>query len=162
MAKGLVAAATGHRWARLPMPRTPAAEAQLDALAVAFLEQLQPDVAVSGMALGWDTSYARAALVCGVPLVAAVPGSVAMQSQGWAPRDVATYRAILQAAAHMEIVGAGYSFARACGIRDHYMVDRAGVVCALWSGAPSGTGNTIRYAERRGLPVVNLYGLLAL
>lgn len=54
-------AATGHRWSRLPFPRTTEAERRLEALAHAFLEQLAPDEAISGLALGWDTAFAQAA-----------------------------------------------------------------------------------------------------
>ncbi len=38
-------------------------------------------------------------------------------------------------------------------VRNEYMVDRADLVLALWNGTPGGTGNCVRYARTRGVPV---------
>lgn len=38
--------------------------------------------------------------------------------------------------------------------RNRYMVDHADFLLAVWNGNPGGTGNTIRYAQKQGTPVV--------
>ena len=34
--------------------------------------------------------------------------------------------------------------------RNRYMVDRSGLVIAIWDGTPSGTGSTVQYAKASG------------
>ena len=34
--------------------------------------------------------------------------------------------------------------------RNRYMVDSSEIVIAVWNGNPSGTGNTVRYAQEKG------------
>lgn len=38
--------------------------------------------------------------------------------------------------------------------RNRYMVDASQVILAVWNGKPSGTGNTIRYAQEQGKTVI--------
>ena len=40
--------------------------------------------------------------------------------------------------------------------RNEWMVDRSSLVIAVWNGQPSGTKNTIDYANRKGTNVVNV------
>ena len=40
--------------------------------------------------------------------------------------------------------------------RNEWMVDRSSLVIAVWNGQPSGTKNTIDYANRKGIRVVNV------
>ena len=40
--------------------------------------------------------------------------------------------------------------------RNEFMVDHSNLVIAVWNGEKSGTKNTIDYAERKGVKVVNL------
>ena len=155
----LVVAATGHRWQRLDIPRTPETERRLEAIAHAFLEVLRPDRVISGLALGWDTAVAMAAVRLGLPLVAALPGRKGEQVRGWDWGDEGTHDWLVRQATDVERIGEGYAFGGACVLRDKWMVDRASLVAALWSGQPSGTGTTVRYAQRQGVPIVNLYGL---
>lgn len=41
-------------------------------------------------------------------------------------------------------------------VRNKWMVDFSGLVIAVWNGTQSGTGNTIRYAVGKDIPVVNV------
>jgi uncharacterized phage-like protein YoqJ len=41
--------------------------------------------------------------------------------------------------------------------RNHWMVDHANKVKALWSGSAGGTANCVRYAEERRVPVDNVW-----
>ena len=34
------------------------------------------------------------------------------------------------------------------------MVDHADYILAIWNGCPSGTGNTVRYAHRKGKSII--------
>ena len=38
--------------------------------------------------------------------------------------------------------------------RNRYMVDHADYILAVWNGCPSGTGNTVRYAHKKGKPII--------
>lgn len=40
--------------------------------------------------------------------------------------------------------------------RNEWMVDRSSLVIAVWNGQPSGTKNTIDYAKRQGIDVINI------
>jgi hypothetical protein len=155
----LVVAATGHRWSRLDIPRTPAAEARLVAIARAFLEHLRPDQAISGLALGWDTAFALAAVQLKIPLVVCMPGKRGQQEARWDWGDQGTHEWLVRQSVEHSWIGGDLPFPKACVERDEYMVGRAGLICALWNGQPSGTGTTVRFAERRDLEVVNLWGL---
>lgn len=109
---------------------------------------------ISGMALGWDTALAQAALELALPLVAAVP--FPDQDAAWRPGDRALYRSILHRATKVEIVSPGYVLG-AYQRRNEWMVDRSYKVLALHNGTSGGTLNCIRYANRRGVPVDNLW-----
>lgn len=155
----LVVAATGHRWQRMDIERTTAAEAHLVRLARAFLEQLQPDRAISGLALGWDTAWAIAAVEAKVPLEVVMPGKRGQQEARWDWGDQGTHEWLVRHSVARSWVGGDLPFPKACIERDAYMVERAGLMAALWSGAPSGTGTTVQMAQRKGVGVVNLWGL---
>ena len=38
--------------------------------------------------------------------------------------------------------------------RNKYMVDNSQIVIAVWNGKPSGTGNTVKYAQEQGKTVI--------
>lgn len=40
--------------------------------------------------------------------------------------------------------------------RNQYMVDKSDYVIAVWNGKPSGTGNTVHYAESKGKTVIRI------
>ena len=37
-----------------------------------------------------------------------------------------------------------------------YMVNNSDYVIAVWDGKPSGTGNTVRYAESKGKTIITI------
>jgi uncharacterized phage-like protein YoqJ len=109
---------------------------------------------ISGMAQGWDTAWALAALDLGLQLTAAVP--FPGQDDGWRPGDRALYRHILSRCVLVKIIKPMYEV----GVyqrRNEWMVDHSFKMVALWNGTRGGTANCIRYAERRKVPVVNLW-----
>jgi hypothetical protein len=155
----LIVAATGHRWQRMDIERSPAAEARLVALARSFLMQLQPDKAISGLALGWDTAWAIAAVELRIPLIVCMPGKRGQQEARWDFGDQGTHEWLVRQSVEHSWIGGDLPFPKACLSRDEYMVERASLICALWSGEPSGTGKTVAMAHAKQVGVVNLWGL---
>jgi len=45
-------------------------------------------------------------------------------------------------------------------VRNEWMVDRSNLVIAVFNGQKSGTKNTVDYAKRKGIKVVNVLGSL--
>lgn len=65
------------------------------------------------------------------------------------------YRAILMAADFRQTICP--SFSKGCyQKRNIWMVDHAGLVLAFFNGEPGGTANTIAYAQKRGVQVINV------
>ena len=115
------------------------------------------NVFITGMAPGVDIWAAEVVLKLknefSLKLIAASPhpGFENRWSLDWQKR----YAAIMAKADFIKEVCAHYS--RGCyQIRNEWMVDHSARVIAVWNGSPSGTKNTIVYAERKGVPVVNL------
>lgn len=65
------------------------------------------------------------------------------------------YDFILDRADAVHTVSQAYS-RRCYQIRNEWMVDRSMRVIALYNGEPGGTRNTIKYAEEKGVEVINL------
>lgn len=150
----MILAATGHRPDKLG-GYDEATFDRLTAFARRTLSDRGPAKVISGMALGWDQAVATAAVQLGIPFIAAVP------FQGFAARwpQGSRYRltALLCDAAEIHVVSE-VPGARALQLRNEWMVDRADRMLALWNGSWGGTFNCIQYANRRKVPVENLWG----
>ena len=73
----------------------------------------------------------------------------------WTPQWKEKYRAILKAADVVKYISRSYS--RSCfQVRNEWMVDHSNRVIAFYNGEPGGTLNTIKYAQRKGVEVLNL------
>ena len=117
-------------------------------------------VFISGMARGVDIWAAEIVLslrqsgkpiklICASPF----PGFEERWDKDWKDR----YNAIMAAADHTVFVCKGYS--RSCfQIRNEWMVDRSARVIAVYNGEPGGTKNTIEYANRMNIAVVEITG----
>ncbi len=149
----MIVAGTGHRPAGMGNVKARTAVPVLRAA----IEAARPSLIISGMALGWDTWLAGAALQTGVPFVAACPGRPGEQSSRWGSADRAAYDALLSKACEVVQVGAFIPYAKACLMRNEYMVDRAALVWACWNGQRGGTAACVRYAKRKNVPVVNFW-----
>lgn len=149
----MIIAGTGHRPEKLGGHTKRIADA-LTALARDWLQEHQPDKVISGMALGWDQALAQAALDLRIPLIAAVP------FDGFGNRwpEAAQYRCVgmLGAAFEVHIVHP-YPGTIGLHLRNEWMVDRADMMLALWDGSWGGTFNCLRYAEKKGVQVENLW-----
>lgn len=147
-------AATGHRPARLGKeysydgPYTAYIRLELRKL----VEKLKPSHMISGMALGFDTIFARLALDSDIPLIAAVPFKG--QDSKWfqSSRDI-YYDILKHELTTVEYISEpGYSAAK-MHKRDRWMVDGCDHLVAVWDGKPwGGTYGTLQYAIKKGHP----------
>jgi len=150
----MILAATGHRPNRLG-GYSKSVHEKLLSLAHASLMELYPQQVISGMALGWDTAVAEAALYLDIPLIAAIPCEG--QEKPWPKVCQAHYHEILQSASEVHMVTKGPYAPWVMEYRNRWMVDRATDILALWDGSSSGTGNTVHYAEASGKPIYNVW-----
>lgn len=140
----MIIAGTGHRPAKLG-GHSVAVDDLLFDLAVHFLESVQPHTVISGMALGWDTALADAALALGIPLWAAVPFHG--QESTWRQWQQARHHDMLRRAARVHYVSKGGYSPRAMQRRNEWMVDECDALVSLWDGSSGGTANCIAYAN---------------
>ncbi len=141
----MTTSATGHRPPKLG-GYSPIASERLYRFAIRTLARFESDSVISGMALGWDTAVARAALYLGIPLTAAIP--FIGQEEAWPAASQAAYNSILNAAARVEVITAGGYTARAMQLRNEWMVDNCNRLLELWDGSAGGTGNCVAYADK--------------
>lgn len=153
----MIVAGTGHRPPRLGLGYAKDDRAKLAAFAKARLLAMGGVTRViSGGAQGWDQALAHAAAVLKIPFVVAVP--FAGQESKW-PLDAREYfgRLLARAAEVVIVSEGGYAAAKFIK-RDHWMVDRADALLALWDGEPAGgTYATVKYAGEQGKRVDNVW-----
>ncbi len=121
---------------------------------------------ISGMSRGIDFWMAERVLSLReqnptLSLEAAIPCDA--QADRWSAEDQWRYGEILRRADRVTRVQREYS--RDCfQKRNRYMVDSSSLLIAAWNGAPSGTGNCIRYARTQGvkLDIMNISEQLSL
>ena len=119
------------------------------------------DTFICGGALGFDT-YAAAAVRTAqhmgydVKLHIYVPCN--NQSEKWNEAQKRVYNSILSLADYVDMVDRPY-FDGCMKIRNYKMVDNSAYCIAYYhenSSFRSGTGQTVRYAKKQGLTVINL------
>lgn len=160
----VICAFSGHRPQKLPWgydeqdPRCLAVKQMLE-------RRLQEAYALGcrtflcGMAQGCDTYFAEAVLALrrqdpAVELVAMIPW--AGQADGWATAHRLRYERLCEACDRREVLEPYYS--RGCALRrNREMVRRARVLISVYDGSLSGTGNTVRQAERLGLTILPVW-----
>jgi len=114
---------------------------------------------LSGMAMGTDLWCAEAVLSLrdqGLPvrLTAVLPHPE--QTRSWPEHWAVRHRAVLARADESVTVSPCYT--RACmELRNHWLVDHADLVLAVYSGKPGGTAHTIDYAARKGLDLMMIH-----
>lgn len=128
---------------------------RLVTLAYDWLLDAQPDIVISGMALGWDQALAAAAIEHGIPVHAYFP--FMGQANTWPKRAVERYVRLSEQCAVKRLVSPGDYSPEKMQIRNKAMVDDCHKVLALWNGSDGGTANCLKYARKAGKPVVNLW-----
>ena len=148
---------TGHRPERLSIPESKVKAALQKEIRLAIADGI--NVFITGMAPGVDIWAAEIVLELrkkeelSLKLIAASPhpGFENRWSIEWQKR----YAAVMAKADFIKEVCSHYS--RGCyQIRNEWMVDHSARVIAVWNGRPSGTKNTIVYAKRKGVPLINI------
>lgn len=151
----MIICGTGHRPNKLG-GYGEAAHSKVLETAYRSLEYLKPSEVISGMALGWDTALAEAALGFKIPLIAAAPFKG--QESQWPEKSQKEYQRLLSFADKIVYVtDNGYS-PSAMQVRNQWMVDNCDRVLALWNGDQSGgTYNCIKYAKSVRKPSTNAW-----
>ena len=148
---------TGHRPEKLSLPESEVKAELEKEIRLAIADGI--NVFIVGMAPGVDIWAAEVILELRekeeLPhkLIAASPhpGFENRWSIEWQKR----YASIMSKADFIKEVCTHYS--RGCyQIRNEWMVDHSARVIAVWKGSPSGTKNTVMYANRKGVPVINI------
>jgi hypothetical protein len=156
---GKVLMGTGHRPDKLGgYDIYPSTLNKLTDLAGNYLEELEPDRVVSGMAQGWDSALAIAAIRKGIPLTAAVAFDGV--EKRWTPDAQRLFHRILDKSDNVRVVGntgSGRSAGQLLNDRNLWMIDNSSGVLALWNGTSGGTANAVRDAIGRDKPILNLW-----
>lgn len=156
----MVIAGTAHRPQGLTSKKSVMySNALVNALAeffLPYLRQMRPDMVIVGGALGGDTGLAVAALRFGIPITVAIP--FYGQESKWGKVSQDLYYRILDRAKEVIYIEQGSYAAWKMQSRNEWMVNKSDLLLALWSGADGGTTNCVRYAEKVGREVVNLWG----
>lgn len=152
---GLTVCGTGHRPQHLPGGFSEEAFERLVMLAYRWLAAHHPKAVVVGMALGWDQALAVAAIRLGIPVDAYIPFSG--QANAWPLKSHEKYQWILNQCRSSRIICFGEYRPSMMQDRNKEMVKASDQVLALWNGDDGGTANCVRYAEKVGKPVINLW-----
>ena len=113
---------------------------------------------ICGMALGCDMYCAEAVIRLkkmhsDVTLQAAVP--YRGQADSWNEYNRLRYDRIIDNCDEVTVLAESYS--PACmAIRNRFMVDNSSVLVACYDGMSGGTWNTIRYAQKKDIEVIQL------
>lgn len=163
MKKSATVCFTGHRFSKFGPGNTDVARNEL-------FELLYNEICacaekgfwyfIAGGSTGTDTLAAlavikaRAALYPELFLEIAVP--CMDQDALWSESDKQTYRKILSAADKTHYVSDMPHSQLCMHNRNKYMVDNSSLVIAAYTGAQGGTKNTVEYAKRTGVPIINI------
>ena len=147
---------TGHR--EIPADIVPKVKNGL-ASVIAKAAEEGYDRFICGGALGFDTLAAQAVLEYrkthnNVQLLIAVPCET--QRNGWSSKDKEIYRQIISEANEVRVLAEKYT--RGCmQTRNMFMVDRSSL-CIAWLTSMDGGGtmNTVKYALRQSVRVINV------
>lgn len=119
------------------------------------------DTFICGGALGFDTEAAIEVLKLKKKKYKEIKLHIYAPCQGqdtkWNSRDQRLYKEILSRADYVDMPNTLYNN-QCMKIRNYKMVDSSAYLIAYYDGTfASGTGQTVRYGEKCGLEIVNLY-----
>lgn len=156
----MIICGTGHRPDKLGGYGDTVVE-QIINVACDGLGDIKGDVTrvISGGALGWDQALAEAALRLNLPLTLALPFPGFWSKWPKRSQDNLEYM-VSRADKVVYVCEEGYAPWK-MQERNKWMVDNSDSVLALWNGTDGGTANCVRYAEKVGKPIVNLWEMYA-
>lgn len=119
------------------------------------------DTFICGGALGFDTEAAIEVLKLKKKKYKEIKLHIYAPCQGqdakWNSRDQRLYKEILSRADYVDMPNTLYNN-QCMKVRNYKMVDSSAYLIAYYDGTfASGTGQTVRYGEKCGLEIVNLY-----
>lgn len=151
---------TGHRPDKTKDPK--AAKAKLLEALKEKLGNLHDHTYVVGGAPGFDTLALEVLLEQKVPknqIIIAVPfrGFEKMAGYKHPKENMATYELNYTCGVSVkEVGGRDGNFAKKCFTRNMFLVDNSEIIFTNWDGSTGGTANTVKLAQRKGLPIVNV------
>ncbi|MBA8881788.1 SLOG family protein [Phyllobacterium myrsinacearum] len=153
--------ATGHRHVQLPnWPRMRMIEGRTEQALKSIVQNtlnscLDLESFVSCGMLGFDMCATEVAIEIGLPTTLAIP--FAAFGSKWPDDMRKRLDRMLERAKEVITVSKGPFSLGKMRRANHWRIDRANMVAALWDGRPSDTSDTIIYAYSRRVPVQNLY-----
>lgn len=156
LSKGKICCFTGHRPDKLSL-----SENKIKALLKTQIKKAVSDgfvYFISGMALGFDIWAAETVISLSeeypeISLICAVPYSGFERNRCKAEKE--KYEYILKHAKQVHVLSPKYTYS-CFQFRNMWMVDRSELVIAACNGQKSGTKNTVDYAMRNGIEVLNI------
>jgi uncharacterized phage-like protein YoqJ len=142
----MIAAITGHRKLGGYITPNPIYTFVAQKIEKALIE-LKPDKILSGMAIGADQLACEICIKLGIPYIAAIPHKG--QELFWPKEAQVKYHELLDSAEKIETISPGGFASWKMQARNQWMVDRADVLIAIFSGAAGGTKNCFEYAEKK-------------
>jgi uncharacterized phage-like protein YoqJ len=133
---------------------------KLRALIVRFIERRGVTTFISGMALGIDMWSAQIVLSLKeqyphIKLVCAIP--CANHPARWNKDDQQLHKEICEQADYVYYVSEEQYTAWCMDDRNKWMVDESRFVLAVWDGTKGGTGNCVKYAQKRQRTILQLH-----
>ena len=117
-------------------------------------------VFITGMARGVDLDAGEIVLQLrteGFPIRLICASPYQGFERSWSSEWQRRYNSVLNQADLVRYICPGYN--RGCfQKRNEWMVDHSARIIAVFNGQPSGTKNTIDYAHRQGVPVIQIEG----
>lgn len=147
---------TGHRPEKLTESKEVICKRLLSAIEQAYADGF--NVFITGMARGVDLWAAAIVLELrqrhnDVKLICAAPFEGF--EERWSEDNRREYARIIEQSDLVRYICPHYS--KPCfQIRNEWMVDHAARLISVWNGQPSGTGNTVAYAQRQNVEVINI------
>ena len=149
----MIIAGTGHRPDKLGGYGKDAHN-NLVRVAFDYLTLAAPERVISGGALGWDQALADAAIMQDIPLTMALPFE-GFECK-WPRASQEFLHSLMNPADVVFVCDPGYAPWK-MQERNKWMVDNCTHVLALWNDTDGGTANCVRYAEKVGKPIINVW-----
>ncbi len=148
---------TGHRPEKLDMSEGKVKSALLREIMKSI--DAGYTVFISGMARGVDMWAAEIVLELkednpDIKLIAAIPFEGFELK--WSRNNQRQYNEILEKADLIKYICPKFSYST-YQIRNEWMVDHSSLVIAVFNGEKSGTKNTVDYANKNGVEIINVY-----
>lgn len=124
-------------------------------LSPGILKKDEELIVISGMALGWDTALALAALELKIKLHCYIP--FIGQESKWPSDSRILYKMILKQAALIKCCSPGEYTVAKMHVRNKEMVDSCDLLLVLFDGTSGGTSACIKYAMTCNTKIVNVW-----